>query len=556
MILRYRIGERFKQSLFLFTVAISVFFASGLSYIVPKVSAQTSTTFPSCNYDNTTFPSDWMTQIYNDALNQGHTYDMDNVLVAVEDSGYFGHPSVIVAPKDGTTFTHEWFSSPSVMRIQIQTTDWYSIYYASDANTMTYYSGSQGDGTGTYTPLSPTSCYDDNTNVFPGQSAENDNGLGASVIQSVSHNFPLSSGGYTSLTPQTETQYGLPNCTTDPITSFEAENGKPNLYDAIHYWQQQNPISGDNATDDFTDSTQYIEFATYADDYNGIGYDGAQLPPNPFDEWRYFAYPSNGGTMKLGLDTGFPFIQSTTPIKIVKVQGVPEGTTLSGSYDANGNLQTLTMPKPGAFSVRAYDYSGQDTGAHQGDKTYWDLSLGYPDDAYCIGIVHNATYDDSYTFAHTADSNPPTATIDDSCSLLDIGCDIKKVGDAIGTALSDGLKAMVAGFQWLMNQLFVPPTDQWNAEVSDFSDWWHVKFGLVAYSISAITDLFNGLATASTGTTFSFGQYFGGNLNVDFSVFEQHWSSLWTLMTTLLRASVLIGLLLAMRKRVIGIMAK
>lgn len=144
------------------------------------------------------------------------------------------------------------------------------------------------------------------------------------------------------------------------------------------------------------------------------------------------------------------------------------------------------------------------------------------------------------------------------CDTLDIACQIGNIFSGVRNTFVAVGQAIVNGIA----SLFVPSSEFMTTEINDFSDFLEEKLGFLVYPIQFSQDLIEAFDTSSgvwcteSSCIKYFGDFYGGQLQIDFLAPKWLLLSYWNYALIMLRALIAVALIFAIRDVLMRILKK
>jgi len=165
----------------------------------------------------------------------------------------------------------------------------------------------------------------------------------------------------------------------------------------------------------------------------------------------------------------------------------------------------------------------------------------------------NPVYEDDYTGTYYGTDIP--AQVGAECDTLDIACKINDVFQGVKNTFASVGNYIVRGIA----SIFLPPSGFFETEFNRLTVFFTEKLGFLTWPIEWFVEFYNAFDSSSNWCTTSacikdFGQIFGGQFVVDFSVVPRLIPDLWTYFTIVIRGLTVVGFIYMLRKRLMGIL--
>ena len=179
---------------------------------------------------------------------------------------------------------------------------------------------------------------------------------------------------------------------------------------------------------------------------------------------------------------------------------------------------------------------------------------------YCYAYVKNVQYAGSWTFDKLSEDVVYTegANLTYKCDTFDIGCQIAKAWRGVGNTIADAMYAAMKGIA----SFFMPDGAVIKSDFDDLNTFLQAKLGFLVYPLTFLGQLFTAFGDTtnnwctSSSCTKNFGNLFGQPFVVDLKVGATAYPTYWTYFLTMTRGLVVLALVLAIRKKYIGVVHK
>lgn len=175
----------------------------------------------------------------------------------------------------------------------------------------------------------------------------------------------------------------------------------------------------------------------------------------------------------------------------------------------------------------------------------------------CVEVAKNVVYDASYNGLKFNESLGYYKDGTEHCDLMEFSCWLNKITDGI----TNGFDAVVSGVAKAMAYLFAPDANKTKASFDDFNSFMLAKLGFLAYPFQFIGNLFTAFTSGTSwcsesSCTKSFGNLFGQPFNLNIIQLRSTMPTLWTWLTAMIRGLTILALILAVRKKYMGVVHK
>ncbi len=172
----------------------------------------------------------------------------------------------------------------------------------------------------------------------------------------------------------------------------------------------------------------------------------------------------------------------------------------------------------------------------------------------CIVGGHNVNYDPNWDFAQLERNIDYGVNPGQKCGAIEVGCWVGKIFRGIANTFEAFGMALVEAFV----NIFAPDSNEVKADFDNFASFMQEKLGFLVYPIVFISDVFNAFTSgtawcSATACTKDFGNLFGRPFNLDLRQLQVTMPTVWTWFTAMIRGLTILGLLIAVRKKYMGV---
>lgn len=218
-----------------------------------------------------------------------------------------------------------------------------------------------------------------------------------------------------------------------------------------------------------------------------------------------------------------------------------------------GANRSITLTQTTSYQVTKDPASSAYQSSVSYNGTVQNISTG---SFACVSTAKGAINYENDWEAGTFSEDVP-AQIND-CDTLDIPCQIGNIFSGVRNTFVSVGQAIVQGIA----NLFVPSPEFMTTEINDFSDFLEQKLGFLVYPIEFTEDFLSAFdSTSNTWCTESaciknFGDFYGGQLQIDFLAPKWLLLSYWNYAIIAIRALIAVALIFAIRDVLMRILKK
>jgi len=173
----------------------------------------------------------------------------------------------------------------------------------------------------------------------------------------------------------------------------------------------------------------------------------------------------------------------------------------------------------------------------------------------CFSTAKGAIYQNTWTGKKYNDYMPANGA--DTCSGFDVACYVNKGFTTVADTFKDVGSAII---QWIAS-LFMPDATAMQTLFQNQQTFWQNKLGFLLYPFELLGDLFNALTNntgwcGSSACSLSFGSWYGAPFAINFAYLNTVAPPLWVAMLAVLRATVVVVLIIAIKHKYDEVMHK
>lgn len=186
----------------------------------------------------------------------------------------------------------------------------------------------------------------------------------------------------------------------------------------------------------------------------------------------------------------------------------------------------------------------------------------------CIVAGINVQYDQTYTGTRYPALAPENNSYAPSCEQSwynfaeEMACKTKNMFKSVGDAITDTAKDIGNAFTTGLAWLFVPDDAYITGLFETQKDFWNEKLGFFTFPITLFVQIFGAFIDADytgcteTNCTYNFGNFFGGNLSINFSQMHNVSPQLWVFALLVIRITALYYLIMTIYAIGVKVMSK